>query len=123
MPLYFGFTTLRQSEISHFPVLAQNDDARPYTIAVVAAHVGVAGDRSTVTGEQWASLLHSNKHWRGRLGIRDSFGCFSRITNCSAELRRELATWHAFSRYEQFETSPGTIELELRPRVCVKRQT
>ena len=28
------------------------------------------------------SLLHSNKQSRGRLGIRDSFGCFSRIINC-----------------------------------------
>ena len=38
-----------------FPVLAQSDDARPYMI-VVAARVGpylVAGDWSTVTGEQW----------------------------------------------------------------------
>ena len=36
--------------------MAQSDVARPYMIAVVAARVGpyvVAGDWSTVTGEQW----------------------------------------------------------------------
>ena len=27
------------------------------------------------------------------------------------------------SRYEQFETSPETIEQELRPAVCERRQT
>ena len=27
-------------------------------------------------------------------------------------------TGYAFSRYEQFETSPGTIEQELRPAFC-----
>ena len=29
----------------------------------------------------------------------------------------------AFRRYEQFETSPETIEQELRPGVCYLRQT
>ena len=38
------------------------------------------------------SLLHSNKLTRGRLGVRDSFGCFSHIKNVEAELRRELVT-------------------------------
>ena len=56
------------------------------------------------------SLLHSNKQSRMRRGIRDSFGCFSRIKKFYAELRRELVTGYSFSRYEQFETSPETIE-------------
>ena len=34
------------------------------------------------------------------------------------ELRCELMTGYAFSRYEQFETSPETIEQEMRPGVC-----
>ena len=37
----------RRFDLLHFPVLAQSDGARPYMIAVVAAHVGpyvVAGD-------------------------------------------------------------------------------
>ncbi len=37
----------RRFDLLHFPILAQYDAARPYMIAVVAAHVGpyiVAGD-------------------------------------------------------------------------------
>ena len=54
------------------------------------------------------SLLHSNKQSRGRLGIHDSFWCFSRkpITKLQAEPRRELVRGSALTRYEQFETSP-----------------
>ena len=37
-------------------------------------------------------LLHSSKQSRKQLGIRDSFGCFSRIKNVYAKLRRELVT-------------------------------
>ena len=44
-----------------------------------------------------------------RLGIRDSFCFFPRINKFYAELRRELLTGFAFSRYEQFETSPEAI--------------
>ena len=38
-------------------------------------------------------------------------------------LERELMTGCAFSRYEQFETSPETIDQELRSAVCQHRQT
>ena len=88
---------------------------------VVAAH-GVAVSagrlRSIDRGRRYGpfstgrSLVHSTDTCCG-LGFGDSFGCFSRITNCYAELRRELV-----SQYEQFETSPETIEQELRPAVC-----
>ena len=44
-------------------------------------------------------------------------GVFRVLKKFSAELRRELMTGCAFSRYEQFETSPETIEQELRPAV------
>ena len=74
-------------------------------IAVVA-HV-VAGDRSTVTGA-------FNRHSVFVI----AFGCFSRINNCQAELRRELVRGSVLSRYEQFETSPETIDQELRTAVC-----
>ena len=33
-------------------------------------------------------------------------------------MRRELVTGCIVSRHEQFETSPETIEQELRPAVC-----
>ena len=33
-------------------------------------------------------------------------------------MRHELMTGCTVSRYEQFETSPETIEQELRPAVC-----
>ena len=36
------------------------------------------------------SVLHSNKQSHWRLGIHDSFGCFSPIKNVYAELRREM---------------------------------
>ena len=51
--------------------------------------------------------------------IRDSFGCFSRIKKLLG--RTDMRTRdriYAFSQYEQFETSPETIEQELRPGVC-----
>ena len=51
------------------------------------------------------------------------FECFSHIKKFKAELRRELVTGCALSIYEQFETSPETIEQELRPAVCEHRQT
>ena len=35
--------------------------------------------------------------------------------NTRAKLRRELERGSAFSRYEQFDTSPETTEQELRP--------
>ena len=50
--------------------------------------------------------------------IRDSFGCFSRIKKFLSEPRRELVTGCTVSLYEQFETSPETIEQELRAAVC-----
>ncbi len=107
----------RRFDLLLFTVLAQSEAA---IIAVVAARrsctircrwPSIDRDRRTMAG-------HSDKHWRGRLGIRDSFGCFSRIIKFLGELRCELVTECAFSRYEQFETSPETIEQELRPGVC-----
>ena len=37
------------------------------------------------------------------------------------ELRRELVKGCTVSRYEQLETSPETIEQQLRPTVCEHR--
>ena len=42
---------------------------------------------------------------------------------CWAELRCERVRERNDNRYEQFETSPGMIEQELRPAVCEQRQT
>ena len=50
-------------------------------------------------------------------------GCFWHIKKFSAELRRELVTGCTVRRYKQLETSPETIEQELRPVVCEHRQT
>ena len=48
--------------------------------------------------------------------------CFSRIKK--AVLRRKLVTGCiTVRRYKQLETSPKTIEQELRPAVCEHRQT
>ena len=38
-------------------------------------------------------------------------------------MRRELMTGCTVRRYDQLETSPETIEQELRPAVCERRQT
>ena len=37
-------------------------------------------------------------------------------------MRRELVTGCTVRRYEQLEVSPETIEQELRPAVCERRQ-
>ena len=37
-------------------------------------------------------------------------------------MRRELVTGYAFRRYDPLETFPETIEQELGPAVCVRRQ-
>ena len=66
-------------------------------------------DRSTVTGA-YSTVRHSV--------FAVDFGCFSRIKNCRAELRREIVRESAFSRYEQCDTSPETIEQDLRTAVC-----
>ena len=42
---------------------------------------------------------------------------------CMGELRCKLVRGWTVSLYEQFETSPETIEQELRPAVCEQRQT
>ena len=65
-----------------FAVLAQSFAAM---IAVVAAYV-VAGDRWTLTGvatpiSTGRSLVNSTDSF-AKLGLRDGFGCFSRIQNC-----------------------------------------
>ena len=58
------------------------------------------------------------------LCFRDNYRVFFEYKkNYMAEARRELMRGITFSRYEQFETSPETIEQELRPAVCELRQT
>ena len=56
--------------------------------------------------------------WRSTMTALTSFWVFFAYKNVYAELSRELARGSAFSRYEQFETFPETIEQELRPVVC-----
>ena len=75
--------------------------------------------------ESWTLSLAIDRPWpshstytSARPGLRDSFWMFFAYKNCYAELRRELVTGCTVSRYEQFETSPETIEQELRPAVC-----
>ena len=48
---------------------------------------------------------------------------FPRGFECLAELTRELVRGCTVRRYKQLETSPETIEQELRPAVCEHRQT
>ena len=65
-----------------------------------------------------ASLGHSSELLRGRLGIRDNcwvFFAYKKIIDRTDTRTRERKS---FSRYEQFEISPETIEQELRPAVC-----
>ena len=69
------------------------------------------------TGLRTGNLSSSNKQSRMRRVIRHSLGVVRVYQNVSAELRHELVTGFDFSRYEQFETSPETIEHELRPSV------
>ena len=52
----------------------------------------------------------------------EALGVFG-VYKIIGELRRELVTGCTVSRYEQFKTSPETIEKELRPAVCENRQT
>ena len=58
-------------------------------------------------------LSSSNKH-----GFHEFLDIFRVQKKCLAELRRELVRGCTVSRYELFETSPETIEQELRPAVC-----
>ena len=55
--------------------------------------------------------------------ISPRFWMFFAYKKCYAKLRRDLVTGCIFRRYEQLETSPETIEQELRPAVCERRQT
>ena len=68
------------------------------------------------------SLVHSADTCAGP-GFRDSLCLLFANKNSYAEERRELVRGRTFSRYEQFETSPETIEQELRPVVCEQRKT
>ena len=49
--------------------------------------------------------------------VSTRFWVFFAYTDCYAEMRREFVRGCAFSRCEQFETSPETIEQELQPAV------
>ena len=68
-------------------------------------------------------MIHSNKQRAGDSVFTIVGGGGSRIKQCWAELRRALVTGCTVRRYEQLETSPETIEQELRPVVCEHRQT
>ena len=48
---------------------------------------------------------------------------FFAYTKFPAELRRELVRGCTSGGYDQLETSPETIEQELRPGVCERGQT
>ena len=77
--------------------------------------------RSIVTG-RWFIQMNT----RTGDSVSASVCVFSPINKLlgRTEIRtRTLARGSAFSRYEQFEISPETIEQELRPVVCLHRQT
>ena len=98
-----------------FAVLAQSVAAMTSLTARVLARP--AGRWWSIERDRHYAPFHSTDTW-AKVGLCDSFGCYSSIKKCQAELRHELVTGYTVSRYEQFETSPETIAQELRPAVC-----
>ena len=78
-------------------------------------------------------MIIPKPHISSREGINSRYGRFDLLllavlTKSFAAMIAVVAahvvkTGSAFRRYEQFETSPETIERELRPAVCEQRQT
>ena len=110
----------RRFDVLLFAVLAQ------YVAAMIAV------DRSCSCRSGWSLAI--DRPWLAlrpfhstdtcsRVGLRDSFWVFFAYKKFSAEPRRVLARGCTVSRYEQFDTSPETIEQELRPAICEQRQT
>ena len=64
------------------------------------------------------SVHHSNKQHAGNSVFAIVLGGFRVKEKILVKLRRALMTECTVNRYEQFETSPETIEQELRPAIC-----